>query len=367
MDHLKLIIILLFSILYIFPGGISHASDNFASPEKKKYEITFGESYTNFLPGSLIRLEVTIKSSAPFKQLISQELVITDSAGTKFWKTIINLDLEPQGSSVIPLLIPVPKTQGRFTLTPGLSADIGSGTIPALVFNVIQPKKSPRLSKILVHTPDSEVKLTAFLKTWGIKAPMLSWAQVLLCGRTSWMRFANGDPEITQLISRALKREMSVIFLDFGPTGLPETAPSGIALPFGVRANLIPVKFSESGLRLKSTNPELIYNLQSGFFRRWNGNDGIIAPAAALRFDGKGVKINALASETEYSDRFPLVELIPVNRKGKLYISQLITDGRLDEAIQPPHYRPEVPAYDPMAVQFLLNLISASVGNNLLK
>jgi hypothetical protein len=219
----------------------------------------------------------------------------------------------------------------------------------------------------MVHTPDSEAGLTAFLKIWGIKAPMLSWAQVLLCGRTTWMRYVNGDQEITQLVSRALRREMSVIFLDFGPTGIPETAQSKIALPFGITANFIPVKFQESDFKLKSTYPELVYNLQSGQIRRWNGNNGIIVPETELRFEGKGVKISAYASATENSDRFPLVELIPINGKGKLYISQLITDGRLDEAIQPAHYKPEIRAYDPVAVQFLLNLISASVGNNLLK
>lgn len=343
------------------------ASIDSNSGREKKYQVTFGECYFNFLPGSFIRLEVTIKNNASIQQLISQELIVNDSTGMKVWKTIINLDLIPQGSSVIPLLIPVPKTQGRFTLTLGNSADRSSEEIPSTVFNVLQPKKSSRLSKIMVHTPDSEAGLTAFLKTWGIKAPMLSWAQVLLCGRTTWTRLSKGDPETIQMITRALRREMSVIFLDFGPGDTPETARSSIALPFGVTANLIPVNYQESGFQLKSAYPELVYNLPSGIIRRWNGNHGITVPQTELQFEGKGVKVSAYTNATGHPGRFPLVELIPINGKGKLYISQFMTDGRIDEVVQPAHDKPGILAYDPETVQFLLNLISASVGKNLLK
>lgn len=360
-------ITLLFSILWIFPGRSCHAFTNLSSAREKKYQVSFGESYDNFLPGSLIRMEVTFKNNASGNQLISQELVVLDSSGMNVWKTIINIDMVPSGVSVIPLLIPIPKIQGRFTLTLGRSSDISSGPIPSIVFNVVQPTKSPRLSKILVHSPDYEVGLNAFLKTWGIKAPMFSWAQVLLCGKMSWLRFAEGDPEIIQLVTRALKREMSVIFLDFDPSVLSGTARKKVPLPFGVTVNFIPVKSPELSFILKSTYPELIYNLQSGHVFRWNGNDGITVPATDLFFEGKGMKISAYATAGESSKRFPLVELIPQNGRGKLYISQLITDGRLEKPIDLMRFKPGITIYDPMAVQFLLNLISASVGNNLLK
>lgn len=360
-------IILLFSILWIIPGRSIHASSGPSSAAEKNYQVSFGQSYRNFLPGSLMRLEVTFKNSTSGNLLISQELAIIDSSGMKVWKTIINLDITSEGVSVVPLLIPVPKIQGRFTLTTGHSADISSGAIPAVVFRVIQPKKSPRLSKILVHTPDSEKGLVTFLKSWRIKAPMFSWAQVLLCGRVSWQRFTNGDPEITQLVTRALRREMSVIFLDFGPSSLSQTAPTKSELPFGVKVNFIPAKSPELSFIVKSAHPELIYNLPAGEVIRWNGNNGIIVPATDLRFEGKGIKISAFAAAGENHARFPLVELLPQTGKGKLYISQLITEGRLDESIQPTHFKPEIQAYDPLAVQFLLNLISASVGDNLLK
>jgi len=360
-------ITLLLSILWMIPGGSSQASAGLVSAGEKKYQVIFGGSQENFLPGGIMRMEVTFKNNTSANLLVSQELAILDSSKTKVWKTIVNIDLAPEGVSVVPLMIRVPKIQGRFILTPGSSADICSGVIPIVVFNVIQPKKSLRLSKILVHTPDSEAGLVAFLKIWGIKAPLFSWAQVLLCGRNSWQRFANGDPEITQLVTRALRREMSVIFLDFAPCSSAMTSPDKASLPFGVMVNFIPAKSTELSFIVKSANPELIYNLPSGQLIRWNGNNGIIAPSTDLRFEGRGIKISALVASGEKHTRFPLVELIPQNSKGKLYISQLITEGRLDESIQPNHFKPEIPSYDPLAVQFLLDLISASVGDNLLK
>jgi len=360
-------ITLVCSILWIISGRSSQGSTVSSSAAEKNYQVYFGKSYRDFLPGSLMRLEVTFKNKTPGNLPVSQELAVLDSSGMKVWKTIINIDMTPEGVSIIPLLIPVPKIQGRFTLTLGRSSDISSGVIPALVFNVLQPKKSARLAKILVFSPDSETGLNTFLKTWGIKAPMFSWAQVLLCGKMSWQHFADGNPEITQLVMRALKREMSVIFLDFNSSVLSGTARKKVSLPFGVTVNFIPEESPELSFILKSTYPELVYNLQPGQVIRWNGDDGIIIPSTDLRFEGKGVKISAFASASENSKRFPIVELTPLNGKGKLYISQLITEGRLDEPIQLSRFKHEISAYDPMAVQFLLNLISASVGNNLLK
>jgi len=358
---------LIISALWMISGRSCLASANLFSAGEKKYQVIFGESYENFLPGGMMRLEITFKNNTSGNLLVSQELAILDSLETKVWKTMINIDLTPEGVSVVPLLIRVPKIQGRFTLTPGRSADISSGAIPKIIFNVIQPKKSPRLSKILVHTPDSEAGLVTFLKIWGIKAPMFSWAQVLLCGKISWQRFAQGDPEITQLVTRALKREMSVIFLDFDSPSVLQNARKKALLPLGVTVSFVPANAPELSFIVKSAHPELNYNLSSGHLLRWNGNDGIVVPATDLRFEGKGIKISAYAVAGENHGRFPLVELIPQASKGKLYVCQLITDGRLDESIQPIHFKPEIPAYDPVAVQFLLNLISVSVGDNLLK
>ena len=367
MDFVIVKKLLLICLIWMIPEWSCQASSAPSSVGVKNYQVTFGPCYDNFLPGSLNRMEITFKNNSTGNLLVSQELAVLDSSGMKVWKTIINIDMASSGVSVIPLLIPVPKIQGRFTLTLGRSSDISSGPIPSVVFNVIQPKKSPRLSRILVYSPDSELKLNSFLKNWGIKAPMFSWAQVMLCGKMSWRRFTEGDAEITQLVTRALKREMPVIFLDFDPSVLAESARKKAMLPFGVTVNFISGKTPEMSFILKSVYPELIYNLQSGYVLRWNGYDGITVPSTDLLFEGKGVKISAYATAGESSKRFPVVELMPKNGKGKLYLSQLITDGRLEEPVQWGRYKPGIAEYDPMAVQVLLNLISASVGDNLLK
>ncbi len=354
-------------ICSIFPGLISQASKYLPISEADKYRVTFGESYVDFLPGSLLRIEVIFRNNTANNLQVSQELAVLDSTNTKVWRTIINLSLAPEDSSTIQLMVPVPKFPGCYTLTPGKTSDQSSGIFTRHIFNVIQPKRSPRLEKILVHTPDSEVALTAFLKTWNIKAPTFSWAQVLLCGKTSWRRFAAGDQQITQLISRALRREMSVIFLDFGPIESPGISESPVVLPFGPTVRFMQVKLPGTSFVLKSGLRELSYSLASGTITKWNGLDGITVPPVEMQFEGKEVKISALATAGGSPVRYPLVEMIPQKGKGKVYLCQLITEGRLDEELQQPRYKPQVSAYDPCAVQLLLNLISASVGDNLLK
>ena len=278
---------------------------------------------------------------------------------------MINLDLLPSGSVTIPLMVPVPKFPGTFTLT--IADAVNDASKPSFQINVIQPKKSPRLSKILVHTPDSEEALNRFLKSWDIKAPSVSWGQVLLLGKKSWSQYVDGDKEMTQLVDRSLKREMSVIFIDFGPVGKIEDPLKKIGLPYDVTVSFIKAKAPEQCFVLKSDYKELTYDFATHLMKSWNGCYGVTVPATDLRFEGTGVKINAFATTGENPFRFPIVELIPKNGKGKLYLSQILTEGRLDETLKPSRSQSELPVYDPIAVQFLLNLISATVGDNLLK
>ena len=265
-------------------------------------------------------------------------------------------------------MIPVPKSQGRFKLTMGQIAGGGGETSPSFNFQVLQPAKSNRLSKIMVHTPDSEVGLNIFLKTWGIKAPTISWGQVLLLGKKSWASYATGDHEMAQLIDRALKREMSVIFIDFGYNSADSMGnfPKH-GLPFNVTVSLTKASSPEQKFEIKPVNKELTHNFSKNGINRLNGYDGVAVPATDMRFEGKNIKINALATTGTNPYRFPVVEMIPDNDKGKIYFCQILTDGRLDETVKPQRNHPELPTYDPIAVQFLLNLISASVGDNLLK
>ncbi len=358
-------IILILGIFVTVSGRQSRAAGFASSVEEMKCQVTFGDSYHNYLPGSLLRIGVIIKNNSSEDVKISQELFVVDSAGVKTWNTVINLELQPKGSVTIPLMVPVGNLPGTFALTTSVNQEDVS--IPNFAFNVIQPKKSPRLSKILVHTPDSEEALNKFLKSWDIKAPSISWGQVLLLGKKSWSQYIDGDKEIIQLIDRSLKREMSVIFIDFGPVGKLEDPLKKTALPYDVTVSFIKAKAPEQKFVLKSDYKELTYDFSMPLMTSWNGCYGVTVPATDMRFEGTGVKINAYATTGENPFRFPIVELIPINGKGKMYLSQILTEGRLDETVNPPRRQSELPAYDPMAVQFLLNLISATVGDNLLK
>ena len=358
-------IVLVVCIFVTVSGRSSRAAEGIASGEEMNYQVTFGEGHHNYLPGSLLRIGVILKNNASEDVKISQELFVVDSAGVKTWNTVINLELQPKGSVTIPLMVPVGNLPGTFTLTIPDAENIVSG--PLFEFNVIQPKKSPRLSKILVHTPDSEEDLNRFLKSWDIKAPSVSWGQVLLLGKKSWSQYVDGDKEIVQLIDRSLKREMSVIFIDFGPVGKIEDEFKKIGLPYDVTVSFLKAKAPEQNFVLKSDFKELTYDFTTHLMTSWNGCYGVTVPATDMRFEGSGVKINAFATTSENPYRFPVVELIPKNGKGKLYLSQILTEGRLDETVKLPRSQSELPAYDPMAVQFLLNLISATVGDNLLK
>ena len=182
------------------------------------------------------------------------------------------------------------------------------------------------------------------------------------------MRYVNGEAEMVQLIDRSLKREMSVIFIDFVPVSdsiLDEHAK--VKIPFDLTLRFNKVKSPERRFMLKRETRELTHGFIGNYFDSWNGLNGITVPPVDLRFDGKGVTINAFAIAGNKPPRYPVVELVPDQDSGKLYFCQLLTDGRLDPAVKPMRNHPEKAAYDPMAVQFLLNLISASVGDNLLK
>jgi len=357
----------LFILLFVTIAGssICKATCYFPSGDESKYLVSFGESYHNYLPGSIMQMGVVFKNNSSDNLKVSQELALLDSSGVKVWKTVINLDLVKSGSVVIPLLVPVPKFPGIFTLTISETPGVTQVAIPSFEIEVIQPKKSERLSKILVHTPDWEEGINKFLKSWDIKAPTIAWGQVLLLGKKGWMRYADGDQDIIQLVDRALRREMSVIFIDFDAAKKDSFVKK--ILPFGVSVSFVPAKSVEKSFVLKSNYKELTYGFTKNLMKMWNGYSGVTVPVTDLLFEGKGLKINALATAGKNPYRYPVVELIPLSGKGKLYLSQVITEGRLDETVKPPRNQPGLPAYDPVAVQFLLNLISETVGDNLLK
>ena len=61
-----------------------------------------------------------------------------------------------------------------------------------------------------------------------------------------------------------------------------------------------------------------------------------------------------------------MVKIAAQNGNGTIVLCGILTEGRLDESVKKLRNQPELSTYDPVAVQFLLNLIAASVDKNLL-
>lgn len=338
-----------------------------AAGEQGAYVVKFGDSYHNYKKGNLIRIAVSFKNLKDIPVEIKQEIVVLTSNGEKVWNTRINLELKKNQNFTVPFMVPVPVLAGNYTLTLPESSGIRREQIPLFKFNVIEPHKSTRLSKIKVVAPEWEDKLDSFVNEWSIKAPSISFGQVLLCGKKTWQRLIDRDEETQQLINRALRRDMSVIFLDFGPVEIKEGSAFKANLPFGVSVNFTNAPSPEVNFIIGRNTKGLSYDLLQDQFYSLNGLNGISIPPVDMQFEGKDIEILNYATTGKKPFRSPVVELRPKDGKGKLILSQVLTDGRLDEKIPPPRNKPELPVYDPLAVQFVLNLISASVGDELFK
>lgn len=332
-----------------------------------EYTVKFGDSYHNYIKGSHARIGISFKNKTINSVDVKQELIVLDVKSEKVWSTHINLQLKPDQEFTVPFMVPMPLLPGAYTLTIPETTAASVQLLPIFKFNVIEPHKSARLSKLQVVAPDWEEKIDSFLVTWGIKAPSIAFGQVVLCGKKTWQRYIKGDDDTHQLIDRALKRDMSVIFLDFGPVEVKEGTDYKAKLPYDVKFDFIKASAPEINFIPERRMKTLIYDFPLDNFYSLNGLYGISIPPVDMRFEGKDVTISNYAYTGKKPFRSPVVELKPNNGKGKVILCQVITDGRLDEKLKPPRNKPELPAYDPLAVQFILNLISASVGDELLK
>jgi len=331
------------------------------------YTVKFGDSYHNYAKGNRVRISVLFKNLTSKISDVAQELLVLNSNSEKVWKTRINLQLKPYQEFIVPIMVPVPELSGNYILTIPKTAAVSEEQLPLFKFIVIEPHKSTRLSKLQVVAPEWEEKLDSFLVTWAIRAPSISFGQVVLCGKKTWQLLANGDENTKQLIDRALKRDMSVIFLDFGPVEMKEGTEFKIKLPYDAKVNFVQASSPEVNFIPERSIKFLNYDFPSDHFYSLNGLNGVSIPAVDMRFEGKDILISNFATTGKKPYRFPVVELKPKIGKGKVILCQVITEGRLDEKAKTPRNRPELPAYDPLAVQFVLNLISASVGDELLK
>lgn len=362
----KNILITVFIYLMLAFLHLNAAISDQGEPQKG-YIVRLGDTYHNYSRGSHVRIGISFKSIQDKMVNVSQEIVVLDRQGVRVWDTRINLQLQPGQEFDVPFMAPVPEAPGSYTLTIPDTSRIEPDHIPSFRFIVIEPHKSQRLSLITVLAPEWEKDLNSFVDQWEIKASSISFGQVVLCGKKTMQRLVDGDNEAEQLIDRALRREMSVIFLDFGPVELKKDTDYRIRLPYDIQVNFVKAPAPELNFIPEKNNAALNYDLPLGDFHSLNGINGISIPPVDMRLKGKGAEVANLATTGKKPFRFPVIELKPKNRRGRIILCQVITEGRLDEKVIPARNRPELPAYDPFAVQFVLNLISASVGDDLLK
>jgi hypothetical protein len=367
MIHLDKNILILVFICGII--SISHpvTAGNKAVEQQVSYIVKFGDTYHNYSKEGYVRIGISFKNIKDNPIDVKQEIIVLNAVRERVWDTKINMQLQPRQEFKVPFMLAVPKIPGSYTLTIPKDSGASAEEYPQFNFVVIDPHKSKKLSLITVLAPDWEEDLLGFVDRWEIKAASISFGQAVLCGKKTLQRLAEGDKEAQQLIDRALKRDMSVIFLDFGPVEIKEGIDYKITLPYGVKVKFIKATAPELNFIPERSIKALNYDLPMDHFYSLNGINGISVPPIDMKLEGKDVGISNLATAGKNPFRFPIVELKPESVKGKIILCQVITDGRLDEKVIPPRNRYDLPAYDPFAVQFVLNLISASVGDDLLK
>lgn len=322
---------------------------------------------SNFQPGRNISLDITFQNEGDRPAALTAQVEILNEKGEKVWDNRLNFELKPLQEFKIPLMVPAPKAEGDYRLTLNNEQQLFTGLPPAEPIRVIEPEKSERLGKIMVTVPEWESQLHGFVEKWELEAPSISWGQVVLCGSQTWQRFSNGDKETAQLLDRALRRGMSVLFLDFGPKALTGGAELNVKLPFGAGTQFYPTSDSISSAVIVSANKEMNFNIENPSVPSFNGMGGAVFPVLGMKIDPAGLALNPYLAAGTSNAQYPVVELKPKNGLGKLILCRLITDGRLDESRKNVRNRPDLPFYDPLAEQLILNLISASVGEELMK
>ncbi len=342
----------------------------FAAPlsaqKRERVQLNFQLTDLNYLPGSQFPMEVAFANKSDKSVALSVQGEIRSEDGKLIWDNQLNFELQALQEFKIPLRIPVPQTEGDYSLSFISSEALLTEPVPVVTFRVIQPKKSERLKKILVTVPEEEHALHEFIEQWELEAPSISWGQVVLCGRQTWQRFSNGEKETIQLLDRALKRGMSVIFLDFGPGKIDQGEAPVVRLPWGAKAEFHPLSAPGTGFTIVNKDKELSYNLADSTVLSLNGYLGQSYPSLSYTIQSKGLSVNHWIAVSD-STHFPVTELKPVNNPGRLILCQLTTEGRLEKTTANQRIRPDLPAYDPLAVQIILNLISASVGEEMMR
>jgi len=322
----------------------------------------------NYLPGHRFQVFVELKNNLNESKKVELHVETVNSLKEKEWNTVINLELPGGKEFKIPLLIEAPKVMGESFIVANIK-DVKSSSFKnksILEFMVHEPEVSKKLGKAMIFVPEWEHGLEHMVEEWGLKAPSISWGQVMLCAGNTWKRLKDNDDETIKMIERALKRKMSVVFIDFGPLDLSGNSNIELLLPFDIHVEFTEAASPEREFSLISDKRELRFNLYGKNSFSWNGDDHVVVPAVDMKISSEKTPVNIVKTGAN-PFRFPVVK-IPVGKgNGDIILCQLITGQRLERnsvGSNKPHERIE---YDPLAVQFVMNLVSMSVDEKLLK
>ncbi|GET25292.1 hypothetical protein NT017_16210 [Prolixibacter sp. NT017] len=326
--------------------------------------INIGASH--FLPGQAVKVDINLNNHSSGLIRSRTQLKIVNQGGMESWSTLLRIPLKANQPFHIPMMVKVPEEEGKYVLR-ACEEESGDKLCEDIPFDVFKPEKSQKMSKIMVYVPEYETSLKQFVEEQNIKAPSFSWGQCMLCSYRTWQRLKNGDSDVSAEIERALRRNMSVIFLDFGPAEMPDVDQQEIDLPFRISAYFSGEAKPETSFSIISKSKELNYHLQGMESGNWNGFDKVTVPPVRMFLKVKGGTTKHLIQAGTNPYRFPVVSISTGRGHGKVILSQLLTDGRLLNLAGKIQGLKGEFHYDPLTVQLVLNLISMSVDNSLLQ
>jgi hypothetical protein len=351
-------------VLVIYPiAAICGISEN------KDISVSMQINNRNYLPGSEFKVNIELKNNFSESKKVELLVETLNQNKEKEWSTVINVGMTGGMDFSIPLMVSAPQVIGECLIVAKLRYDDNSSfsNLSLLEFMVHKPLIPKKLGRSMIFVPEWEHDLAHLVKDWDLKAPSISWGQTMLCSYKTWKRIEDKDKETIKLVERALKRQMSVIFLDFGPDMIDDDYIRNMTLPYDVEVQFHRNPSPETSFSLISNNKELWYGLYDKPQYSWNGLEKIIVPAVNMKITTSGGTLQNLVKAGVNPYRFPVVAIHGEKGKGSIVLSMLRTKGRLDEHSLVDINTSDELLYDPLAVQFVMNLISMSIDEKLLK
>lgn len=322
----------------------------------------------HYTEGDYVRIKMQLKNeSNQIANFVIHPQVRKSNTSEKVWETKLKLDMPPNYQMTIPLAVPAPATAGKYIFIPDNDTLLLKNKSQQFVFQTHQPVKSNKLQKILIHVPHWEHELEHIIEDWNLKAPSISWGQVVLCSTNSWKRLQDGDKEVYDLLERALRRKMAVVFIDFGPDQLPDGETLKLSLPFNISVQFKQEFSPEKKVYFASTHPELRFTFQGDALFPFNGMNGLVVPPISMKIKGKNIDSAPIIRTGVNPYRFPVKEIATGAGRGHIILCQLRLEHRLDMHTTQKGNGTNDLFYDPIAVQLVMNLLSAVVDESLLK